>query len=191
MHQTCACPASALRPFLGHECATHGPLSTDPDTSEKAKHGKLPDACGECAQEGKDRIPNNGEHERSHATKFVSDWTPQKSQTPANQEESEEQSAVESNVGFGGGDSGAREQFAERGDKHERIHEGIHAVERPPTPCCPESAYLIAGKTLFGSLGQGEGGRVETIHLARSEAWHDSRELYQKVHAMPEKNWGI
>src|SRR5208282_4999557 len=115
-------------------------------------NGELPHTDREGAQQSKRGIAQNGQHQGTHAAKLISDRPPEKRKSPADQKQSEQQAAVIANVSFGSCDPGARQQFAQRWHQHQRIDNGIHAVESPTSPRRPEAAYLIA-RQRCGSLG--------------------------------------
>jgi len=67
----------------------------------------------------------------------------QERQPPANLGKGKQQASVCPNVVLSGCDAGMRQQFAQRGHKHQRINKRIHSVQRPSTPRMPRSANLI------------------------------------------------
>src|SRR4029077_20293076 len=96
------------------------------------------------------------------------------SEAPANQEEGEEQRAVVSDVGVGGGDAGLREQIVQSGDQDEGVDERVHAVECPPAPGGEEAALLVGGERRLklgrchtGILGQRIGHELAPMNLRR------------------------
>src|SRR5262249_9007017 len=80
---------------------------------------------------------------------------PEEREAPAGEEDGEENAAVEADIGLIGRDAGAGEKVAECGDQHERVDEGVHAVERPTGPGGPETADLIGGERKAGADGRG------------------------------------
>src|SRR4029077_4393283 len=146
MHVTSSGAAATFRPFFGDECAAHGPLTADSNSSKESKNRQLPDAGDEGAQKRKDRVPHDGQHQRTDTPKLVAHRSPQESQPPTNQEKSKEQSTVVTDVAFRCGDAGARKKIAKRGQNHKCVDERIHAVESPSTPCGPKPSNLIASE---------------------------------------------
>ena len=86
MHQTRTHTAPMLRPLLRHKRPAHGPFSANADAGQQAEDSQLPHASGERAQKGECRIPHDGEHERAHTAELVSNRSPKKRQSPADQE---------------------------------------------------------------------------------------------------------
>src|SRR5208283_6183552 len=78
--------------------------------------------------------------------KLVAHRAPKKSRAPADQKQSEEQPAIEPNVALGRGNAGAWQKVTQRWHEDERIDKGVHAVQRPSAPRCPEAAYLVSGQ---------------------------------------------
>src|SRR5271156_4140183 len=144
VHVSRAADAPALGPLLCDERAAHGPFAADADAGEQAEDGELPDVDDESAEQSERGVPEDCEHQSADAAKFISDRAPDERQAPANQEKSEERAAVEADVCFGRRDARTRQQIAQRRDEHERVDEGVHAVERPTAPGSPEAADLVA-----------------------------------------------
>ena len=144
VHVTRAGAPPLFRPFFSHKRSAHGPLAADADPCKQAQNGKLPNVGDRRAEESENGIPNDGQHERSHTPEFVSHRPPQKRQSPAEQKKCEQQSAIEADVAFRCGNSGARQEVAQRRNQHQRVNERIHAIERPASPRSPEPANLIA-----------------------------------------------
>ncbi len=94
-------------------------------------------------EEGEEGVAEDGEDERADAAEAICQRPPEEGEAPADQEDGEEHAAVEADVGLGGGQAGAREEIAQRGDQDEGIDEGVHAIERPAGPGGPEAADLV------------------------------------------------
>src|SRR5260370_40603831 len=86
VHVARASATAVLRPFFRDEGSTHGPLAADADPGEQTQSRKLPDVCDQGTEKCEYRIPNNPQHQRSHSPKFIADRSPQKRQSPPNQE---------------------------------------------------------------------------------------------------------
>ena len=144
VHVPCARAAAVLRPFFGDERSTHCPLAADADACEKAKNSELPDIRNQGAEKREYGIPNDSEHQRSNAAKFVADRPPEEREAPSTKEQGEKQTTVISDVALHSSDAGTREEFSQRGHKHQCVDERVHTVERPPSPRSPEAANLIS-----------------------------------------------
>src|SRR5277367_4789117 len=104
VHVSRAADAPAFGPLLCDERAPHGPFAADADAGEQAEDGELPDVDDESAEQSERGVPQNREHQRAHAAEFISDRSPDESETPAEQKNREEQAAVVADVCFGGCD---------------------------------------------------------------------------------------
>src|SRR5580698_8613387 len=155
MHVSGAADAPAFGHFFGDESAAHGPFAADTNSREETENGKLPDAGDEGTEQSERGIPEDGEHQGSDAAEFIADGTPEEGAAPAEQEQREEQAAVITNVSFGGGEAGARKEFAEGRNEDEGVDDGVHAVESPAAPGGPEAADLIGSE--WGVWGGGHG----------------------------------
>src|SRR5580704_15703990 len=146
VHEASTRATPAFWPFLRNESPTHGPLSTDSNSREKPKYRQLPKARNQRAEKREHGIPNDCKHQSANTPELVAYWPPQKGKSPANQEECEKQTAVETNVAFCRRDAGARQKFAQRRQQNQRIDERVHPVEGPAAPRGPESTDLIGGE---------------------------------------------
>ena len=135
--------AARFGPLLGDEDAAERPFAADAESGQQAEGGELPDVVGDRAEKREERVAEDGEDQRAHAAEAVGEGSPEESESPADQEEGEEQAAVEADVARRGGDTGARQQVPQGGHQHQGIDEGIHAVQRPAAPGCPEAADLV------------------------------------------------
>jgi hypothetical protein len=91
-----------LRPGFGDERATHGPFAPNADAREKTQNSQLPDIRHQGTEEGENGVPDDGEHQGAHTAELVSDGSPEKCESPAEEEEGEEETAVETSVAWRG-----------------------------------------------------------------------------------------
>src|ERR1700690_1420005 len=76
VHLSRAADAPAFGPLLCDERAAHGPFAADADAGEQAEDGELPDVDDESAEQSERGVPQNCDHQRAHASEFISDRAP-------------------------------------------------------------------------------------------------------------------
>ena len=150
VHQSRAHGAPLLGPIFGNERSSNRPFAANPDARHESKHRKAPDARGERGQQREQRKTQNAEHHGAHAAEAVGNRSPDERGAVADQKQREENAAVVADVRGGGGNSGAGQQFRQRGNQDEGIDERIHSVHAPAAPGGPEAADLVARELRFG-----------------------------------------
>ncbi len=138
--------APVLGQFFGHEGRADWLLAPEPDTAQDAEDRQLPDVRHQPAEKREERIGEDREHQRSHATNPVADWPPHHREAPSEQKHREEHHPVEADVHRRRLDARVRQNLSQRWHQHERVDVRVHAVERPPAVRRDEAALLIRGE---------------------------------------------
>ncbi len=146
MHQARAEFPGSLVQLFGNVGRANRLLAADANTAQDPENRKLPDIGDKTAQEGEQRIAENGQHQRTDAADAVADRPPHHRRAPPEQEKGEQNAAVVANIARRCLYARPRQQLGQRRHEDERIYKGVHSIERPATPRRQEPALLIRGE---------------------------------------------